>query len=65
MDRDHDKRAERSLAEGQGAVAALGDDELEAELTIAIAAPTRRARRLDALLLERARRRGTERASRT
>jgi hypothetical protein len=38
-------------------IAELSDDELEQEVTIAAAEPRQRAQRLDALLLERARRR--------
>ena len=38
-------------------IEALTDEELEAELTIAVTEPTRRGERLDLLLLERTRRR--------
>jgi hypothetical protein len=60
MDRDYDTRTGRPLVEGRDVVAALTDDELEAELTIAAAEPTRRAVRLDALLLELTRRRNSQ-----
>jgi hypothetical protein len=61
VSRDRDERTGRPLVEGRDVVASLTDDELEVELTIAVAEPTRRAPRLDALLLERARRRGSQR----
>jgi hypothetical protein len=56
--RESDKRTGRPLVEGQDTVAALTDEELEVELTIAAAEPKRRAPRLDAVLLELTRRRG-------
>ncbi len=43
---------------GRDSIEELSDDELEAEVTIAAEEPSRRRLRLDALLLERARRRG-------
>jgi hypothetical protein len=42
---------------GRESIEELSDNELEGEVTIAAAEPRQRARRLDALLLERARRR--------
>ena len=57
MSRDYDNRTGRPLEDGVEAVETLADDELEAELTVAAAEPLRRAVRLDALLLERTRRR--------
>jgi hypothetical protein len=56
MKRDYDRRTGRPLVDGREVVEALTDEELEMEVTIAAAEPRRRARRLDALLLERARR---------
>ena len=53
---EYDKRNGRPLVEGHEAVAELSDDELEAEVTIAIEEPRRRELRLDVLLAERARR---------
>jgi hypothetical protein len=58
MRRDHDTRTGRPLVEGRDSVEGLSDDELEVEVTIAAAEPRHRGPRLDALLLERARRRG-------
>jgi hypothetical protein len=58
VDRQYDTRTGRPLFKGQDSTAALTDQELEVELTIAVAEPTRRAPRLDALLLELTRRRG-------
>jgi hypothetical protein len=58
MRREYDDRTGRPLVDGRDLVEALTDDELETEVTIAAAEPLRRAGRLDALLLERARRRG-------
>ena len=52
-----DQRTGRPLIDGHDRIDALTDDELEAELTIAAAEPTRRGQRLDNLLLERTRRR--------
>jgi len=57
MGREYDRRTGRPLADGREAIQALSDDELEVELTVAAAEPTRRELRLDALLLERTRRR--------
>jgi hypothetical protein len=51
MTRERDTRTGRPLVNGR-------DDELEVEMTIAAAEPRHRGPRLDALLLERARRRG-------
>jgi hypothetical protein len=45
------------MVNGHECIAELSDDELEVEVTIAVAGPRQRARRLDELLLERARRR--------
>jgi hypothetical protein len=55
--RDYDERTGRPLVDGRDRIEELADHELEAEVTIPAAEPHRRARRLDALLLERARRR--------
>jgi len=55
--RQVDQRTGRPLVDGDDRIEALTDDELEAELTIAAAEPTRRGERLDNLLLERTRRR--------
>jgi hypothetical protein len=52
----YSQRNGRPLADGREAVASLTDKDLEAEITIAAAAPVQRARRLDTLLLEHARR---------
>jgi hypothetical protein len=60
MRRDHDERTGRPLINGRDSVEELSDDELEVEVTIAAAEPRRRGPRLDALLLERARRRGQQ-----
>ncbi len=55
--REHDKRTGRPLFDGRDSIEELSDDELEAEVTIAAEEPRWRGLRLDALLLERARRR--------
>jgi hypothetical protein len=52
-----DQRTGRPLIDGRDRIDALTDDELEAELPIAAAEPTRRGQRLDNLLLEQTRRR--------
>jgi hypothetical protein len=57
MKRDYDKRTGRPLVNGHECIEELSDAELEGEVTIAAAEPRQRARRLDALLLERAKRR--------
>ncbi|HEY4236982.1 MAG TPA: hypothetical protein VGM45_06570 [Gaiellaceae bacterium] len=57
MNRDHDARTGRPLVNGRDSIEELSDDELEVEVTIAAAEPRHRGLRLDALLLERARRR--------
>jgi hypothetical protein len=57
MGREHDERTGRPLVDGRDSIEALTDDELEVEVTIAAAEPRHRGPRLDALLLERARRR--------
>ena len=57
MNREYDRRTGRPLEDGRDAVEALTDEELEIELTIALNDPRRREGRLDALLLERTRRR--------
>ena len=57
MRREHDKRTGRPLVDGRDSIEELSDDELEVEVTIAVSEPQRRGSRLDALLLERARRR--------
>ncbi len=56
--RDRDERTGRPLVDGRDSIEELSDDELEVEVTIAAAEPRSRGLRLDALLLERARRRG-------
>ena len=58
MKREHDVRTGRPLVNGRESIEELSDDELEVEVTIAAAEPRHRGPRLDALLLERARRRG-------
>jgi len=54
---ERDQRTGRPLVDGRDSIQELTDDELEVEVTIAAAEPTRRGLRLDALLLEKARRR--------
>jgi hypothetical protein len=56
MKREHDARTGRPLVNGRDSIEELSDEELEAEVTIAVAEPRHRGLRLDALLLERARR---------
>lgn len=58
MTRERDERTGRPLVNGRDNIEELNDDELEVEMTIAAAEPRHRGPRLDALLLERARRRG-------
>jgi len=58
MRRERDIRTGRPLVNGRESIEELSDDELEVEVTIAAAEPRHRGPRLDALLLERARRRG-------
>jgi hypothetical protein len=58
MTRERDARTGRPLVNGRESIEELNDDELEVEVTIAAAEPRRRGPRLDALLLEQARRRG-------
>ena len=58
MTRERDARTGRPLVNGHESIEELNDDELEVEVTIAAAEPRHRGPRLDALLLERARRRG-------
>lgn len=58
MRRQHDERTGRPLVNGRDSIEELSDDELEVEVTIAVAEPRHRGLRLDALLLEQARRRG-------
>jgi hypothetical protein len=57
MRRDYDTRTGRPLIDGRDHIEALTDRELEEELTVAATHASHRASRLDALLLERARRR--------
>jgi len=57
MRREHDERTGRPLINGRDSIEELSDDELEFEVTIAAAEPRHRGPRLDALLLEQARRR--------
>jgi hypothetical protein len=61
MRREHDRRTGRPLVNGRDSIEGLSDDELEVEMTIAVAEPRHRGPRLDALLLERARRLGQRR----
>jgi hypothetical protein len=58
MKRTYDLRTGRPLSNGRDRVDVLTDEELEVETTVAAYEGRRRAARLDALLLERARRRG-------
>ena len=58
MKRNYDARTGRPLVDGSDRIDALTDEELEVEATIAAHEPRRRSRRLDAVLIERARRRG-------
>lgn len=58
MSREHDARTGRPLVNGRDSIEELTDEELEVEVTIAVAEPRHRGLRLDALLLERARRQG-------
>ena len=58
MRRERDERTGRPLVNGRDSIEELSDYELEVEMTIAVAEPRHRGSRLDALLLERARRRG-------
>jgi hypothetical protein len=58
MRHERDERTGRPLVNGRDSIEELSDDELEAEVTIAVAEPRHRGLRLDALLLERSRRRG-------
>jgi hypothetical protein len=62
--RQVDDRTGRPLVDGDDRIEALTDEELEAELTIAVAEPTRRGERLGLLLLERTRRRNPARPGR-
>ena len=64
MRREHDERTGRPLVDGRDSIEELSDDELEVEVTIAAAEPRHRGPRLDALLLERARRRAAAAATR-
>jgi hypothetical protein len=56
MTRERDTRTGRPMVNGRESIEELNDDEVE--MTIAAAEPRHRGPRLDALLLERARRRG-------
>ena len=56
MEREFDPLTGRPLIAGRDDLQGLTDDELQAEATIAAAEPSRRAHRLEALLLELARR---------
>ena len=58
MRREWDERTGRPLVNGRDSIEELSDAEIEVEVTIAAAEPRHRGLRLDALLLERARRRG-------
>jgi hypothetical protein len=55
-EREFDPLTGRPLIPGCDDLQGLTDDELQAEVTIAAAEPSRRAHRLEALLLELARR---------
>ena len=57
---ERDERTGRPLVNGRDSIEELSDDELELEVTIAAGEPRHRGVRLDALLLERARRRGRQ-----
>jgi hypothetical protein len=57
MTLERDQRTGRPLVNGRDSIEELSDAELEVEVTIAAAAPRHRGPRLDALLLEQARRR--------
>lgn len=57
--REVDLRTGRPLVNGQDRIDALTDEELEVELTIAASNGSRRGGRLENLLLERTRRRGS------
>ena len=57
LTRDYDGRTGRPMVNGRASVEELTDAELEAELTIASAEPRHRGRGLNALLLERTKRR--------
>ena len=52
MERAHDPRTGRPLIGGSDDPHGLTDEELQAELTIAVARPRQRATRLERLLLE-------------
>ena len=56
MTLDYDTRTGRPLTDGEDRIDTLSNDELEAELTIAAQEPTRRAHRLEDVLVELARR---------
>ena len=62
MRRERDQRTGRPLVNGRDSIEELSDAELEVEVTIAAAEPRHRGLRLDALLLEWARRRGRHQA---
>jgi len=55
--REVDSRTGRPLVDGRDSIEALTDEEIELELTIAAANPSRRGGRLRDLLFERTRRR--------
>ena len=56
-EREVDFRTGRPLVDGRDCIEALTDEELEIEVTIAAADPSRRGERLSNLLVERTRRR--------
>ena len=56
MTLDYDMRTGRPLTDGEDRIDTLSNEQLEAELTIAAAEPTRRASRLEDVLVELARR---------
>jgi hypothetical protein len=56
MTLDYDMRTGRLLTDGEDRIDMLSNEQLEAELTIAAAEPTRRASRLEDVFVELARR---------
>jgi hypothetical protein len=61
--REYDQRTGRPLTDGRDIIEVLTNEELEAEVTIAAAEPTKRGPRLDALLVELTRRRRSPQSS--
>lgn len=56
---DYDQLTGRPLTDGEDRIDTLSNEQLEAELTIAAAEPTRRANRLEDVLVELTRRHQT------